>query len=412
MKKEELKKLRTLNATKAMMRKAAADHPKTERKFWGSYTRYDNGIYMRAQQLNGYLKVALFLVGRMRQGNNKPVYEIFIDPKKGEFITWDCTNEKWSNAKIDNLEYPKYTWHSGKYINSGGYRIIKDILNVSKGGYAGILEYQNNIRADELKKSYRRETDPWDLDMEQIPEVPKDWKRWIDRIVIDENYIFYQYKKGGAKEGWCTFCKKWVPIREPRHNKAGSCRVCHKKITYKSTGKAGGFDTDLKYAYLIQKCEDGFVIRSFRTFRHYQKDMYGIPDTEHNKEPEINIYETRRCIYTSPFSEPRVYIWKEYRDRSLRWCEDSYTCRWWSTSSYYSPSEYWRGTVYKRTLPGLKKILERTGLVEYVCGLSKSDPEEYLKALKKQQMSGTDVKSRINKISRGNNPQRQIQQSV
>lgn len=393
MKKQELRKLRTLNATRAMMDKAMKDTPRTVRRYSWAHTEYKYGIYLRCQNLKGYLKIACFLVGRMKTGNNKPAYEIFIDPENGEFITWDCINEKWSNAKIDNLDWPQYTWHSGHYINSCGYQNIKHILGTSKGGYAGILEYQNNIRLEELKRSYRRETEPWDLDMEQIPDVPKDWERWVNKTAIQQNYIFYQYKKGGTKEGWCTYCEKWVPIKNPRYNVEGICSKCKKKITYKSFGKAGRFNTDYQYIYLLQKCEDGFVLRIFNAHRHYQTDMYGIPGTVYDRNVEVNIYEMYRIIYTSPFAIPKVYYWEEYRDGTIRWCRHSLN------KSYYNPNDYWKGMVYKRTLPSLKKQLERTGLIEYIYGLKKCDPLEYLKALNRKPILEQLVKAGLTTLA-------------
>ena len=376
MKKEELKKLRRLNATKSMMQKAGEDYPYTERNLYGAHTRYKYGIYLRCQYMKGYLKIACFLVDKMRRGKKEPDYEIFIDIKNDEFITWNCVEHKWSNAKIDNLEWPQYTWYSGHYINTSGYKNIKQLLGTSTGGYKGILEYQQNIRAEELKRMHRRETAPWDLDMEPIKDVPKDWVKWVDKTAIRQNYIFYQYKKGGAKEGWCTYCEKWVPVKEPRHNAAGTCRVCRRKITFKAVGKAGRFNTDEQYLYLLQKYEEGFVIREFTSYRHYQKDMYGIPGTEHARQPEINITEYRRVIFTS--YQPRLYEMREYKDRSIRWCSVIYGWK----NGYYSSSCYWKGMVYKRTLPALKDMLSKTGLVEYIYGMEESDPEEYLRELR------------------------------
>ena len=40
--------------------------------------------------------------------------------------------------------------------------------------------------------------------MEQVPELPKDWSHWVDKVAIQQNYIYYHYKKGGAKTGYCT----------------------------------------------------------------------------------------------------------------------------------------------------------------------------------------------------------------
>ena len=64
MNKGELKKLRTLKATKKMMEMAANDAIKREITGAWSYSHvresYKYGLYMRCQTLNGILKVAFF----------------------------------------------------------------------------------------------------------------------------------------------------------------------------------------------------------------------------------------------------------------------------------------------------------------------------------------------------------------
>ena len=87
----------------------------------------------------------------------------------------------------------------------------------------GLLEYQKEVREDSLRRKYQRETAPWDADLAQTPPLPKDWERWYRKVGIPENYIFYQYSRKGAKTGYCTYCEREVPIRNPKHNKQGVC---------------------------------------------------------------------------------------------------------------------------------------------------------------------------------------------
>ena len=287
--KKELRKLRKLYPTKTMMQKAGMDVPVliTRKSGWRreDIYRYKYGIYMRCQILNGILKVAFFLAESMRLGGKAPVYELFINKEAGEFMTWDVRREKWRKAKVDMLDWPEYTWHSGRYINPEGYRSIKKHLGTKNGGYKGILEWQRQVRKEELKERYRRETEPWDMKMDQVPPLPKDWEHWVDKTGITQNYIFYEYQRKGAKEGYCTWCEKPVPVRDPRHNRYGKCRRCGRKIQYKAKGKAGSFYTDIEYVYLLQRCEDGAVVRLFRCWRHYQK-----PDYENPALKEKNIF--------------------------------------------------------------------------------------------------------------------------
>ena len=83
---------------------------------------------------------------------------------------------------------------------------IQAYLNINKKAVEAIRQFQRNVREEQLEQRHRRETDPWDQDMEQVPELPKDWNRWVDQVAIRQNYIYYHYKKGGAKTGYCKMC--------------------------------------------------------------------------------------------------------------------------------------------------------------------------------------------------------------
>lgn len=349
-----------------MMEKAGMDVPElVERKNgWRKEDlyKYKHGIYMRCQILSGIMKVAFFLADSMRLGIEVPVYELFINEETGEFATWDVRNEKWRTAKIDMLDWPEYVRYSGRYINPEGYRSIKKHLGTKNGGYKGILEWQQSVRKEELKRRYKRETDPWDMKMDQVPELPKDWEHWVDKSGITQNYIFYEYRRKGAKEGYCTWCEKTVPVSEPKHNQYGKCQRCGRKVQYKARGRAGSFYTNREYVYLLQRCEDGVVVRMFECRRKYRK-----PDYEN---PERSCHESRRIFFDNNLLND-AYYWGEYKNDHARWIREGYR-----RYSFYSR---FKGMTYKRTLHSLtERELKRTGLRELVNCVGKVDVEEYL----------------------------------
>ena len=379
MKKAELKKLRTLRATKKMMKMAVDDTVKMRRMgTWGNpyvIESYTYGLYMRCQILDGILKVAFFLPEHMRMGADLPAYELFINRQTGEFLTYDRKLDRWLTAKVDMIQWPRSVFYSEKkWINPEGFQSIKKYLGVSHGGYNGILEYQLKVRADELKQRHKRETDPWDMDMEQTPELPKDWSKWVSKVGIQENYIFYRYDRKGVTEGYCTYCEKEVPIRYPRHNKQGTCPRCRHKITFKSEGRAAGVvRTDEVCMYLIQRCEDGVMVREFTGDRSYRK-------SEDYRYADCRSREVRRAIFDSEGHGLRAYYWGDYKHSEFRWIHTT-LCYPYSQPYYYYYRKY-EGRVYGRTLPDLaKKELRRTGLMEAIAGAEEIDPEKYLMAL-------------------------------
>jgi len=367
MKKEMLLKLRKLDATPAMMKMAKEDIPtKKQVYYYGSKIDvYKYGIYMRCQMLNGILKIAFFLAEKMRKEIKSPAYDLYINKETGEFITYDHENKRWTEAKLDMLFWPEYVRYSSKWMNDDGNYNVKHYLDVKNSGYRGMLDYQLQIRKDQLIRRHRRETDPWDLAMEQIPEKPKDWDKWVSKVGLTANFIFYEYKRGGATEGYCSWCEKTVPVKKPRNNKTGKCSCCGHEIVYKSTGKVGNnFYTDNEVMFLLQRCEDGFVVREFSGYRHYRNGDY--------KKPEIACIERRRVIFNDLLSAS-AYYHGEYKQMETRWIATS-------PASYYSSES---GKIYGKTIPSLsQKELSRTGLPEMIKGIEKLDPESYLLALR------------------------------
>ena len=122
--------------------------------------------------------------------------------------------------------------------------MVQKYFSSERGGYFGVLDFQRKVREEQLDQRHRRITDPWDKDLAQVPELPKDWGRWADKVAVRENFIFYNYKRGGAKTGYCTFCGKKVPISgHPYHNKEGHCIRCRHPVVFKALGRTGYFQT-------------------------------------------------------------------------------------------------------------------------------------------------------------------------
>lgn len=227
----------------------------------------------------------------MRSGGNLPAYELYIDKENQDFITFDRDQKKWLTAKLDMIQWPSYVFNSkNNWISQKGHDIIIDYLGVKQGGYAGLLEYQLNVRRDQLKRKHKRETNPWDLQLTQTPDIPKDWEKWVSKVGIPEYFIFYHYIRKGAKTGYCSYCEREVPIKEPRHNKVSVCPRCRHKITFKALGRFGRFFTNTYFAYLIQRCDEGFVVREFRVYHCHLSKRY--------QEPIQHSFECRRAFYS------------------------------------------------------------------------------------------------------------------
>jgi len=327
MKKRELLAMRQLYATTKMVATAKEDVPQkvTVNTYWGTRQelRQKYHLYMRCCIENDILKASLFYPDNLRVNGRQPSYEIYIDRSTGRFITYDCINSKWREAKVDRLERSQMWYESNVWVSSTDSKAIETYLGPSdKKGYEAILEYQQKQREEARIRRYKKETNAWDADMALTPTLPKDWERWVAKVGIPQNYIFYEYRRGGAKTGYCTYCEKDVPLGgKPRHNKTGRCPCCRHKVTYKSVGKFGRLWTGRSYVYLMQRCKDGFVIREFTAERFYNKESY--------QTPALSINEIRRVICDKQAVPLRAYYWGDYKHKAFRWissciCSPSY----------------------------------------------------------------------------------------
>lgn len=358
-----------LTATPPMMRRAMNDNPTITIFHREQREQYKYDLYIRCRIQNNILKIALFWTANMHRGSNRPIYEIYFSRADDQFITYDCTSKKWRNAKLDVLEWPEYRyWYGMKiWINKKTRLTIQNYLETDKAIYKALIDFQLQIRDKQLQLRHKKETDKWDNDLAQTPSLPKDWKHWVDKVGIQDNFIFYKYKKGGAKTGYCTYCDKEVPIQHPLHNKIGQCSHCRHRITFKCIGRAGRFSTNTYYFYLFQRCKDGIMLREFEGSRIYLKGMY--------MTPRLLCFEYRRVICDKSSIPQRTYYWGLYKQINHRWIQGIL-----SRSGWYGD---FRGMIYGKTMPNLfKNELKQTGFREYLSKYKMIDPEQFLIAYK------------------------------
>ena len=324
MKKRALMALPKLTATDEMKQIAASDLPRKEKIAYGYVQEVcEYYVYLRCITQDGILKVAFFFPEHLRIDGNSPAYEVYLDKEKRQFITYNSLNQKWCEAKLDRLDWKRRYWYTKAYwVSEEDETSIQAYLNINKKAVEAIRQ----------------------------------------------NYIYYHYKKGGAKTGYCTYCEKEVPIKvHPHHNQQGRCSCCRHPVVFKAYGRAGYMQTEKHFAYLIQRCKDGFVVREFQADRTYGKES--LPNSK------LYCQEIRRTIYDRE-RKPRTYYWGLYKQRNMRWISGSPCSYSWSGSH--------DGRVYGKTLPTLEqKELRCTGLVNWIRKQKSVDPEKYLAVLER-----------------------------
>lgn len=365
--KAELRKLRRLNATKEMMRKAEEDAGCEDR--WGHHEKYAHEMFIRAQHLGGFLKAAVFCCGWLKQGIRSPCYEVFINISGEEYITRvldeDGKETRWSAARIDNLPSPegrRYFTGTPWMDNSQALALGKSLKTDGKG-YDAIWKFQQRICKEKIKEKEKRETAPWDADMALVPELPKAFDRWWRKEGITQNYIFYHYDRK-ILTGYCSYCEMDVYLKEkPAHNKRGICPKCQRRIQYKADGKISRLTTDIETVQIIQKTKTGFVVRSFEAARHYNEWRYSDARIDN---PGFYFREQYRTLYEA--GKRKAYAYMLYKNKEWRWVPWNYG---------YGGG---KGLVYPYNIPHLAKSgLKASGIPAAIKAGEKINADRWVK---------------------------------
>lgn len=367
MQKAQLRKLRSLPATPAIVSKAKIMVERSQTYWDGvkkTWKERKYSVLSRAQQLGGFIKIAIFLPKDLENNIRTPKYEVFLNVKGEEYITRELDENgkevRWLTAMVWNL--PGIPYHVAEYITQDAIYTLNSqlIINneppISHGkasceyklykGLKRVSQWQQQIKDKATKEKEKRETAPWDADMQLIPETPRSFSEWMRRHACKDAYMFYDYRKGGAKTGYCSICKYEVPIKDPRHNENSVCPKCGAKGLFKASGKCATLSTDAYFGQMVQKIKDGIVIRQF-----WQRQKF----RDNYRNPQIVTFEFVRIII--PDKGPsRVYAWENYKNKCERWVK--------SSSKEYYGTYYWdrRMPLYKRNFKAVEnsKIFARS----------------------------------------------------
>lgn len=349
--KAELRKLRALPATQAMIKAAGEKIEYDEKRWFSNEIKHivKDKYYklLRIQQLGAYIKIAVFYPKSLQAGIRTPTYEIYLNTEGKEYITRELDEKgsetRWLTAMAINLgeNFCDYSRKQSIYINPDGKRTLQKLLalNPDNGqkGWDRLRAWQQQIKEEQIKRKEERETRPWDEDMKLVPKLPKSFPKWMQRQAADDVYIIYDY---GSKEGWCTKCQRMVPVKSPRHNAEATCPHCKANAVYKASGKYKALAAGPYYAEIIQKIPGGIVVRSLYQTQNFRGKY---------KNPGIFTHEYKRILI---FTDGTVkkYDYEMYKNKYQRWILDKKYFAGKSETFYWSV----RSKLYKRNWSYLK----------------------------------------------------------
>ena len=227
----------------------------------------------------------------------------------------------------------------------------------------GLIAWQRSVRRENIEEKEKKQQAPWDADMALIPDIFPSFDAWMQREAAGEYFIFYEGSGKTASEGYCSHCRRMVPVTRPKHNVKDICSHCGASIQYKSSGKIQTLKTYEYYGQVIQKIRGGFVARKYR-----QRQWYRDTDYRH---PKSYLYEIERILVMDDGTVKR-YRYENYKNKKWRFVLDGdYRPE---AATYYDTC---MSKLYKKNLPALKKTILKnsaadmweslpTGLVSYL----------------------------------------------
>lgn len=273
--KKKLLSLKTIKPTKSI-EKQALQLLATDRR------ERDRLVYLAAVE-NGILKISVYSVKNIVNEYNDPNYVTFISRSDEKWLTYEPSSCRWFTGKIDNIRCntPYYYWLSKEtLVLPNQLKTVNSYLGTQKSNIkSAVLEYQNRIKKDALLKKCRNELEGIDMVMDEVPELPKDFFKWVAYEAFKkERYVIYKRNEGIA---YCTHCQKTFSFTEKvPHNYEGECPKCKSKVIFKSW-LMQKYITTRKDISILQRLKDnsGYIFRVFGAqVRYDRSEDYRLTD--------------------------------------------------------------------------------------------------------------------------------------
>lgn len=313
MRKSELLKMPALKLTAGMINTARNDIGVRRNSY---SVEYKYSRYYKALEQGGILKVAVWSRERVWKRQQEPDWEIYIDKENRKWQSYCPLENRWSEARIENLSISNSGTAYGDYYGVKGYDDQASVRLVNDYFYAGenkkmsiryaVLKFQENTAKEKLITHHRQILERIDTVMNRVPEMPKDLETWIVKdAYCKRQYMIYDRSAGKAR---CTACWGVVDdIKMFRHNGQGKCPVCRAEVTYKSWNMQKTIEDRVNVGVLQRmKDEEGYVLRIFKTHIRYRKNA------DYSKE--IWWSEDGRIVTNNDFGGHKFYVWDKYKN--------------------------------------------------------------------------------------------------
>lgn len=290
---------------------------------------------------------AVTLSNAVREQCQSPKEIIIADMEKRRWWTW--RDGKWGKAKCR----PWDAYYFDKTIpeDVAGHVIDKEVYGMH------LWDMQNEVTAARYRQKRQKKAADQKRLMDQIKLVPKAYEDWAMNRFVN----FMVFSPEDRAEGYCSHCRKKVPMEHLLNGKTVVCPICNKAMEARTIHKMPMIQ-QISTMY-VQPIKEGFVCRFIKYTKTWSNGTEYVDPQERLRmfqeygKPqrwfERRIWSYGEDGYSNEFAENRVKGWT----RAM----NSPTCV--RIDRYYSAKCH----VYKRNLPALIKktpVKHLTGLDE------------------------------------------------
>lgn len=194
----------------------------------------------------------------------RPVITVFqISTDHQSLVREENGEQKWHSAVLSRLISDGYYT-----VKHNAFYSLKDQKRVfsfcGKHGFSGedaLEHYQQKILNARKERRVKKRELAIKRVMDTVPKLTRREQNWLDDTLIPK-YIFYTYQpRKKPADAFCTACGQTVELASAKHNQAGVCPRCGKKIVFKARGRQSKV-WDRNTAQIFSRTsENGLVLR-------------------------------------------------------------------------------------------------------------------------------------------------------
>ncbi len=205
----------------------------------------------------------------------KPVITVFqISTDHQTLVREESGERKWHSAMLSRLISDGYYTKklSAFYSLKDQKRVFSFCGKHGTSGEDALEHYQEKILNARTKKRVKKRELAIKRVMDTVPKLARKEQKWLDDSLI-QKYIFYTYqRRKPPTDAFCTACGQTVELASAKHNQAGVCPHCGKRVVFKAKGRQSKI-WDRSTAQIISRISDSrLVLRIVKCEQYISKN--------------------------------------------------------------------------------------------------------------------------------------------